>query len=48
MTLRTTRRRKPSRKGRQALLGMAVTIVTVIIQTAGQVLQDWIKRGGRL
>jgi hypothetical protein len=44
----TMRRRKPPGKDRQAVRAMVVTVVTVIIRTAGQVLQAWIKRGGRL
>jgi hypothetical protein len=48
MPLSTGRRRKPPEKDRQADRAMVVTIVTVIIRTVGQVLQVWIKRGGRL
>lgn len=48
MPLSTARRREPPEKNRQADRAMVVTIVTAIIRTAGQVLQVWIKRGGRL
>lgn len=42
------RRHKPPGKDRQADRAMIVTIVTAVIRAAAQVLQDWIKRGGRL
>lgn len=48
MGLSTARRRKPPEKDRQADRAMVVTIVTAIVRAAGQVLQAWIKRGGRL
>jgi len=38
-------RHKPG-KDRQADRTLIVTIVTVVIRAAGQVLQVWIKRGG--
>jgi hypothetical protein len=42
------RRRKPLRTARQADRKLIVALVTVLIRVAGQVVQTWIDRGGRL
>jgi hypothetical protein len=44
--LSTASRRKQPGKDQQADRTLIVTIVTVIVRVAGQVLQVWIKRGG--
>ena len=48
MSLSTVSRRKRPGKDRQADRALIVTVVTVIIRAAGQVLQVWIKGGGHL